>query len=92
MFSANLFLSFYQQLLVYEENKPLAKEHNLEKPLWIFVGTTVTGKQEQSNVIQIVKFIKKAVEDENWLKERVDKILNGKIGLKDEKDKDVFSK
>ena len=90
MFVANL-LSFYQQLLVFEENEHLAKEYNLEKPLWIFVGTTVTGKQEQSDVIQIVKFIKKAVEDEAWLQERVYKILNGETGLKDEKDEDVFS-
>ena len=35
MFVANL-LSFYEQVLSYEENKNLAKEHNLEKPLWIF--------------------------------------------------------
>ncbi|MGB9856237.1 MAG: DEAD/DEAH box helicase family protein, partial [Caldisericum exile] len=91
IFSANL-LSFYQQLLVYEENKDLAKEHNLEKPLWIFVGTTVTGKEEESDVIQIVEFIKKAIEEEDWLKEQVDNILNGKTGLKDDKDEDVFSR
>jgi hypothetical protein len=62
MFVANL-ISFYQQLLIFEENERLAREHNLEKPLWIFFRTTVTRKQEQSDVIQIVKFIKKAVED-----------------------------
>jgi len=91
MFVANL-LSFYQQLLVYEENKNLAKEHNLEKPLWIFVGTTVTGREEESDVVQIVEFIKKVIEEEDWLQEQADKILNGKTGLKDEKDEDVFSR
>ncbi|GAB6274472.1 MAG: hypothetical protein STSR0004_13350 [Peptococcaceae bacterium] len=35
MFVANL-LSFYEQLLVYEENRHLVREYNLEKPLWIF--------------------------------------------------------
>ncbi|MGC8767444.1 MAG: DEAD/DEAH box helicase family protein [Brevinematia bacterium] len=90
IFSANL-LSFYQQIITFEENKHLAKEHNIEKPLWIFVGTTVTGKQEQSDVIQIVKFIKRAIEEENWLQEQVDKILNGETGLKDEKNEDIFS-
>ncbi len=90
MFVANL-LSFYEQILVYEENKSLAKEHNIEKPLWIFVGTTVTGKEEESDVIQIVKFINKVIKDEEWLKRRVKDILDGNTNLKGEDGKDVFS-
>lgn len=89
MFVANL-LSFYEQLLAYEENLTLAKEHNIEKPLWIFVGTTVTGKQEESDVVQIVKFIKKVIEDEKWLSEKVEEILSGNTGFKNENDEDVF--
>ncbi|MCM8817113.1 MAG: DEAD/DEAH box helicase family protein [Candidatus Omnitrophica bacterium] len=89
MFIANL-LSFYEQLLTYEENKREALEHNLEKPLWIFVGTTVTGKQEESDVIQIVEFIKRVIQDENLVKEGAEKIINGKTNLKDENGKDIF--
>ncbi|MGB4293365.1 MAG: DEAD/DEAH box helicase family protein [Bacteroidales bacterium] len=89
MFVANL-LSFYEQLLVYKENQHQAKEYNLEKPLWIFVGTTVTGKEEESDVVQIVEFIKKVIQDETWLKEKAESILNGKSGFKDENDEDVF--
>ena len=91
MFIANL-LSFYEQLLVYGENMQLAKEYNLEKPLWVFVGTTVTGKEKEENpdVVKIVEFIKKAITDEDWVKEWTDKVLNGKTNLKDEDDKDVF--
>jgi Type III restriction enzyme, res subunit. len=88
MFIANL-LSFYEQLLVYGENMQLAKEYNLEKPLWVFVGTTVTG-DEDPDVVKIVEFIKKAITDEDWVKEWTDKVLNGKTNLKDEDDKDVF--
>jgi len=88
MFIANL-LSFYEQLLAYEENMHLAKEYNLEKPLWIFVGTTVTGKEEP-DVVQIVEFINKVIMDEDWAKEWTNKILNGETNLKDENDKDVF--
>lgn len=91
MFVANL-LSFYEQILVYEESKNLAEEYNLEKPLWIFVGTTVTGKEEESDVILIVEFIKKVLQDENWLKEWAEKILDGSTGLKDEDGNDVFQK
>jgi len=89
MFVANL-LSYYEQLLVYEGCKKLAKEYNLEKPLWIFVGTTVTGKEEESDVIQIVEFIKRVIQDEKWVKKWVKDILNGNTKLKDEDDKDVF--
>ncbi len=89
MFVANL-LSFYEQLLVYEENKHLAKEFNIEKPLWIFVGTTVTGKEEESDVIQIVDFIRKVLSDEEWLKGWIDRIFKGNTGLKDERGKDIF--
>lgn len=89
MFVANL-LSFYQQLLVYEENTHLAKEYYLEKPLWIFVGTTVTGREEESDVVQIVGFINEVIRDENWVKDWTDKILNGKTNLKDEEGKDIF--
>jgi len=90
MFVANL-LSFYEQILVYEENKHLAKEHNLEKPLWIFVGTTVTGKEEESDVIQIVEFINRVIKDEDWVKRWTKDILDGNTKLKGEDDKDVFS-
>ncbi|MCS7123235.1 MAG: restriction endonuclease subunit R, partial [Candidatus Aenigmarchaeota archaeon] len=93
IFAANL-LSFYEQILVYEENKHLAKEYNLEKPLWIFVGTTVTGEGEESDVIQIVEFIMKFInrftEKRESVKKWIDDIINGRTGLKDEEGKDIF--
>ncbi len=89
MFIANL-LSFYEQLLVYEKNHRLVKEYNLEKPLWIFVGTTVTGKEEESDVIQIVEFIRRVIQDENWTRKWVQDILNGNTNLKNEDGKDIF--
>lgn len=89
MFVANL-LSFYEQVLAYKENRRLAKEHNLEKPLWIFVGTTVTGKEEESDVIQIVEFINRVIKDEVWVRRSAEDILNGNTKLKDEDDKDIF--
>ncbi|MEW5691971.1 MAG: DEAD/DEAH box helicase family protein [Candidatus Hydrogenedentota bacterium] len=89
MFVANL-LSFYEQLLVYEENQHLAKDHNLEKPLWIFVGTTVTGKEEGSDVIQIVEFIRSVMQDITWVHKKAEEILNGNTGLKDENNEEVF--
>lgn len=90
MFVANL-LSFYEQLLAYEYNKELAKEYNIEKPLWIFIGTTVSGKEEESDVIQIVEFIKKVIDNEEWLKSIAYKIMNEKTELKNENGNDIFT-
>jgi len=100
MFVANM-LSFYEQILTFEENRNLAKEHNLEKPLWIFVGTTVVGKKNKqkkskgeeetiSDVIQIVEFIKRVIQDEDWVRKWVKNILDGNTKLKGEDGKDVF--
>ncbi len=89
MFVANL-LSFYEQMLLYERKTNLAKEYNIEKPLWIFVGTTVTGKEEESDVLEIVKFIKKINEDQNWLEGKINFILSGNTNLKDDKGNDIF--
>ena len=75
MFIANL-LAFYEQVLVYEENIDLVKKYNIEKPLWIFVGTTVTGKNEESDIVKIVKLINKALSNESWVKDKAEKILN----------------
>ncbi|MBI4334178.1 MAG: DEAD/DEAH box helicase family protein [Chloroflexi bacterium] len=90
MFAANL-LSFYEQLLVYGEKQKLAREHNLEKPLWVFVGTTVTGKEQESDVVQIVDFLRRVIQDEEWTRGRANDILGGKASLKDAEGKDLFS-
>jgi len=104
MFVANL-LSFYEQMLLYEDKTTIAREHNIEKPLWIFVGTTVTGrketdkkrktdeeKKEESDVLQIVKFIRTMISDREWLAEKIKNILEGNTGLKDANDRDLFEK
>jgi hypothetical protein len=93
IFIANL-LSFYQQLLVYNDHHYLAKEYNIEKPLWIFIGTTVAGRRNKeekllSDIIQIVEFINKFLSDEEWVKTKIRSILEGKTDLKVD-GKDIF--
>jgi superfamily II DNA or RNA helicase len=99
MFVANM-LSFYEQLLTYEESRKEVIEYNFEKPLWIFVGATVVGKREktdlekkeESDVLQVVELIKKAVNNKSWVKEKVDLILSGKTNLKNDEGRDIFEK
>lgn len=88
---ANL-VSFYEQILVFEDNYELIKEYNIEKPLWIFVGSKVKGKREQSDILTIVQFLSRALKNEgNWTISSIQRILEGKSGLIDDKDRDIYS-
>ena len=73
-------MAFYEQLIQYKEIGPNLKEYNIEKPLWIFVGSKV--QQEVSDVLKVVDFI-------NWLltenkaevKTIINNILKGQSGI-----------
>jgi hypothetical protein len=47
-------------------------------------------KEEKSDVIQIVEFIKRVIRDEDWVRKWVKDILGGNTKLKDEDGNDVF--
>jgi hypothetical protein len=83
-------LSFYEQLEIFEKYKEELREYNIEKPLWIFVGSKVTGKGINSDVVRVIQFLDKIIRDENYLKENVRKILDGKSGLIDNEGNDIF--
>jgi len=42
-------LSFYEQCLVYDEYREEFHPYNIEKPLWVFVGNTVTGGSSKND-------------------------------------------
>jgi len=83
-------LTFYEQLEIFETYKDELKEYNIEKPLWIFVGSKVTGKGINSDVVRIIRFLDSITKDEEYLKENVKKILDGKSGLIDNEGNDIF--
>ena len=83
-------LSFYEQLSIFEQQEEDFKKYNIEKPLWIFAGSKVTGKGLNSDVVRVIQFLDKITKDENYLKENIEKILNGNSGLIDEEGNDIF--
>jgi len=87
--TANL-LSFYEQLLLYENYRDELKGYLIEKPLWAFIGSKVSGAGVNSDVLKVVLFLKKVVEDKTFLEEIITKILNGKSGLRDQDGNDIF--
>lgn len=91
MFVGNL-LTFYEQLLIFENNKSLAVKYNLEKPLWIFVGSTVTAssQKEFSDILTVVILLSKFVSEPNWALNLIEIILNAKTGLRNPFGEDIF--
>lgn len=89
-------LSYFQQLKVWEENKSQIAAFNIEKPLWIFVGGTVTAvrtenKRAVSDVLDILLFLEEFVRDERQSIELLNILVSGKTGLLDSAGKDIFS-
>lgn len=84
-------VGYYQQLLVWKNPTPERTQFNIEKPLWVFVGATVTGKSKQqvSDVIEILLFIKDFVSNKKMAVEYLNRLFAG--GFLDENGKNVFS-
>ncbi len=87
---ANL-LTFYEQKIVFERYKSDFKEYNLENPLWIFVGSRVSGKAERSDVFQIIQFINNFLKNEQWAISQIKKIIVGNSGLFDSNERDIYA-
>ncbi len=85
-------LSFYEQMLLYENHKDELGEYKIEKPLWAFIGSKVSGAGINSDVLKVVQFLNKVIADKNLLKENIKKILEGKSGLNDPQGDDIFKK
>lgn len=87
-------LGFYQQQLIYSENSSVVDSYRIEKPLWIFVGGSVTkalNKKEASDVVSIVKFISEFIKDSKTSKEHIHQIISGNSGLNDEHGSLIFN-
>ena len=88
-------LSFYQQKHLFTERKQELRAYNLEKPLWVFVGSTVNAvytrdKKVRSDVLTIARFLQHVLMNKNWAVQAISKLLNGNSGLVTLGGEDVF--
>lgn len=88
-------LSFFQQITAYQRAGSDAKAQNIEAPLWIFVGHTVTGstrtdKQSISDVETVVEFLSRFLADRDAWLTAIDQVLNEDTALKDDRQRDLF--
>jgi len=90
-------LSFYEQQRVFEENCEALRPYNLDKPLWVFVGSSVNAvytenKEKRSDVLTIARFLHHLLENKKgWAVKAIKKLLEGKTGLVDLDGQDIFA-
>ena len=72
-------LSFFQQQKLYRELGGLFRPFNTEKPLWIFVGGSVTvtlAKKDASDIVAVLQFLAGYVADRDGSIQRINRVLN----------------
>ncbi|MBP7946058.1 MAG: DEAD/DEAH box helicase family protein [Verrucomicrobia bacterium] len=90
-------LSFYEQQRVFEEQGDDLRPYNLEKPLWVFVGSSVNAvytedREKRSDVLTVARFLHHLLENKRgWAVKAIKKLLDGKTGLVDPDGQDVFA-
>ncbi|MFC2020725.1 DEAD/DEAH box helicase family protein [Chloroflexota bacterium] len=90
-------LSFYEQQRCFKEKADTLRPYNLDKPLWVFVGSSVNAvyteaRQKRSDVLTVTRFLHHFLENRNgWVIEAIRKIIDGRTGLIDAHGEDVFA-
>jgi hypothetical protein len=94
-------LKFYQQLRIYEERSQGLVPFNMEKPLWVFVGSTVSsgklGKDEKevaTDVAEIIHFFANFLAHPEESISCISELLTGTgqdTGLLDKDGNDIFA-
>jgi hypothetical protein len=91
-------LSYYQQKKLYLEKAGTLGRFNVENPLFVFVGHTVTAsnnnedKQTLSDVADILLFFKSFSDKKEEYTGYIEQVLSGNSGLLDDKQRDVFAR
>ena len=91
---ANL-LSFYEQQLVFDDQKSALRPYNLERPLWTFVGGSVNAVYRQRNnrrsdILTVARFLYRVLREPEWATDGIARLLNGQSGLITEDGRDIF--
>lgn len=89
-------LSFYQQMLLFDDFPHWQGIYQVQKPLWVFVGGSVNAvrsenKKETSDVLDIVNFYQEFISDPIISKQHIKEFIEGRDGIVDNQDRSVFT-
>jgi hypothetical protein len=96
LYLAACLLVFYQQLRLHREKEGDFRPYLLERPLWVFVGSSVNAVRTErgrkvSDVVDILLFLAGFVRDRDGAAARIDRLLHGRAGLLDPKGHEIFA-
>ncbi len=88
-------LSFYQQMKIYESSTDLLKPYLIEKPLMVFVGSSVNAvrtesKKQVSDVVDVLLFIDEFIKNRAESIANIEKIMSLDSGLQTTRGVDIF--
>jgi hypothetical protein len=91
-------LTYYQQVRLYRVNEGEYRPYNLERPLWVFLGSSVNAvysqdRQRRSDVATIVAFLRHFLDEPAWAVGTIRRILKGESGFTDQESReDLFAR
>lgn len=81
-------LAFYQQLWLWNTHQGKLAEFNIEKPLWVFVGNTVSG--EDSDILEVVAFLAWFLNHDQHIKAWLADLVADRAQILDAKGNNIF--
>ena len=72
-------LAFFQQQRLHREQEATFRPFNIDKPLWIFVGGSVTktlATRDASDIVEILRFLARYVSDRAESIQSIERVLN----------------
>jgi len=97
------FISFYQQVKIFNVHKDICKQFEIENPLLVFVGNRVTSpikkgtsldngeKELLTDIEEILMFIDNFVSNKNKTIKYIKKVLSANTNIVDNRNNDIFS-
>ena len=88
-------LTFYQQCRIWRDKSGAWADFNVAKPLWVFLGKTVTGsgradRETQTDVVSILNFLAQVLANGDEICVMIGQLLDEQSGLTDESGRDYF--
>ena len=76
-------LTFHQQQALYEDSKDDFVPYGIERPLWMFVGSSITksSSKEKSDAVEILSFLARFVRERDESIETLNRLMSGNTGL-----------
>ena len=96
MYLLGALLSFYRQCRTWHEGRTGWTDFNITRPLWVFLGKTVTGNTKadqatKSDVVSILDLLGWVLTHSGEVRAMLARLLAGESGLTNEDGKDYFA-